>query len=165
MIKIDRIDCQIVELLMEDGRLTAAEIARMIGGISERVVRYRLERMLGDGLIEVRALVSPKALGLSVVAEVSIEVETGRVDEVAQHLAEYEFISYVATSIGERDISVRIISDSNAQVYSFVTEIIGKIPGVRKTTTSIVPRTLKDIYHWGIPGGVCQEVDAREPRP
>lgn len=156
MFKIDRIDCKIVNLLMQDGRLSAAEIARSVGGISERAVRYRLDRMIEAGLIQVRAIVNPKALGYSVVADVFIEVETGLIDEVAQKLASFPFVSYLATSIGERDISVQVIASDNNEVYEYVTEVIGKLPGVRKTTTSIVPKTLKDIYQWQIPEGDCQ---------
>ena len=154
--KIDRVDCRIVNLLMQDGRLTASEIARSVGGISERAVRYRMDRMISAGLIQVRAIVNPKALGYSVIADVFIEVESGLIDEVARKLAGYGFVSYVATSIGERDISVQLIASNNSEVYKYVTEVIGKIPGVRKTTTSIVPQTLKDIYQWSIPEGDCQ---------
>jgi hypothetical protein len=37
--------------------------------------------------------------------------------------------------------------------------VIGKIPGVRKTTTSIVPLVLKDVYQWRIPDSVCVKME------
>ncbi len=62
----NKIDQKIVELLMEDGRMASAEIARRIGGgVSERVVRYRIERMVKDGVIQVRPIVNPQAFGLT----------------------------------------------------------------------------------------------------
>jgi DNA-binding Lrp family transcriptional regulator len=61
----DKIDAQIVDLLMEDGRMPAAMIARRIGGITERVVRYRIERMVSEGVIEVRPVVKPKSCNYS----------------------------------------------------------------------------------------------------
>jgi DNA-binding Lrp family transcriptional regulator len=66
-------------------------------------------------------------------------------------MAGFENVSYVACSIGETDVSVQILARDTAEVYRFVTEVIGKVPGVRKTTTSIVPLVLKDVYQWRIP--------------
>jgi hypothetical protein len=43
------------------------------------------------------------------------------------------------------------VAHDTAEVYRLVTEVIGKVPGVRKTTTSIVPLVLKDVYQWRIP--------------
>lgn len=151
MYEIDKIDRDIVDLLMEDGRMSAAEIARRAGGISERAVRYRIERMVSEGVIKISAVVNPKALGFSVIADVFIEVESSRIEEVAERLTHLERVSYVACSIGESDISAQIVAHNNNEVYTFVTEVIGRVPGVRKTTTSIVPVVLKDVYDWKIP--------------
>jgi len=156
MYKIDNIDSQIVDMLMTDGRLPASEIARKIGNISERVVRYRIEHLVAEGVIRIRAIPDPRALGFSVVADVFIEADANMIQDVAGKLVAYEFISYVACSIGESDISVQVIAHNSDEVYRFATDIIGKIPGIRKTTTSIVPITLKDIYDWKIPASVWQ---------
>jgi Lrp/AsnC family transcriptional regulator for asnA, asnC and gidA len=160
MYQIDEIDNKIVNLLMKDGRMSAAEIARQIGNISERAVRYRVDRMIADGLFKVSAIINPKAIGFTVIADVFIEVETGLIFEVAEKLTDYDCVSYVACSIGERDISVQVVGHSTDEVYSFVTEVIGKVPGVRKTTTSIVPRVLKDVYEWHIPRSHCLDLQA-----
>ena len=56
--KLDRIDKQIVDLLTEDGRMSCAVIARRIGKISERAVRYRLERMIEEKVFSVSAIVA-----------------------------------------------------------------------------------------------------------
>src|SRR4030042_837475 len=149
MYEIDGIDCDIVNLLMEDGRMKAADIARRLGGdVSERAIRYRIQRMIDEGIIRISAILNPHVLGFQVIADVFIEVEAGLIDDVARKLANHERVSYVACSIGERDISGQVIARDNKEVYSFVTEYIGKLPGVRKTKTSIVPITLKDVYQW-----------------
>ncbi len=157
MYETDKLDLQIVELLMEDGRMAAAEIARRVGGISERTVRYRIERMTADGLIKISAIVNPKAFGYSTVADVVLEVESDSIRAVAEKISGYECVCFVACSIGERDVSVQIFAKDNAEIYQFVTEVIGKIPGVRKTATSIVPVILKDVYQWRIPASTAEE--------
>jgi Lrp/AsnC family transcriptional regulator for asnA, asnC and gidA len=151
VIKLDRIDKQIVDLLTEDGRMSCAVIARRIGKISERAVRYRLERMIDEKVFAVSAIVDPAAIGYPVVADVFVEVEPGLVNEVANRLAAFEHVSYVACSTGERDISIQVLARDNRELYDFVSNILGRIPGVRRTTTSIVPFVVKDDARWRIP--------------
>jgi len=157
MYKIDNIDCEIVNLLMKDGRMPASEIARSLGNVSERSVRYRIERLIEEEIIRVSAIPNPFMLGYGVVADVFIEVESSLITEVANLLATCDFIRYVACSIGENDISVQVVAHDADEVYEIATGVIGKIAGVRKTTTSIVPLTLKDIYDWRIPASICNE--------
>jgi Lrp/AsnC family transcriptional regulator for asnA, asnC and gidA len=159
MYEIDNTDKNIIDLLMKDGRMPASEMARRIGGISERVIRYRIERIVKEGYIQICAITNPKSLGYSVTADVFLEVESGEILEVAKKASEYDCVSYVACSIGESDISIQIVAHDTTEVYQFVTNVIGKIPGVRKTTTSIVPLVLKDVYQWRIPGSVCVSTD------
>jgi len=151
MYETDKIDAWIVDLLMEDGRMPAAKIARKVGKTSERVVRYRIDRMVAAGVIQIRPIVRPQAFGLTTVADVLLEVESDRIQDVARKASEYENVSYVACSIGETDVSVQVVGKDTAEIYQFVTEVIGKMPGVRKTTTSIVPVIVKDVYQWRIP--------------
>lgn len=145
------IDRQIVDLLMEDGRMPCAEIARRLGDVSERTVRYRLDRLLARGVIRVAAIPNPKVLGYEVIADVFIHVEPAAILDVARRMAEFEQVSYVSCSMGESDISVQVVGRDNAEVYAFVTDVVARTPGVRKTTTLIVPVILKDVHQWRIP--------------
>jgi Lrp/AsnC family transcriptional regulator for asnA, asnC and gidA len=153
MFNCDNVDRKIVDLLMEDGRMPASEIARRLGGgTSERVIRYRIDRLVKENIISLTAVVNPKSLGFPIVADVWLECGSDAILAVAEELSKYEMVSYVACAIGETDVSVQIIARDTSEVYSFVTGVIGKITGVRKTTTSIVPLVLKDVYQWHIPG-------------
>lgn len=151
MYETDEIDLRIIALLQEDGRMPAAEIARRLGDISERAVRYRIEQMVKDGLIHIGAVVNPRRFGFNIIADVFVEAEPAQIQEVAQRLAEMDNVTYVACSIGELDISVQVVARDADEVYRFATEVIGKLPGVRKTTTSIVPAVIKDVYLWRPP--------------
>lgn len=157
MYEIDKIDLKIVNLLLDDGRKSASEIARQIGEVSERAVRYRIERMIEEDVIRLSAVVRPEALGLPIRADVWLEVESDRIREVAQIMAGYENVTYVACSIGENDISIQVVAKDTDEVYRFVTETIRKVPGVRRTTTSIVPLILKDVYQWRAPETVIKK--------
>jgi Lrp/AsnC family transcriptional regulator for asnA, asnC and gidA len=151
MYEIDKVDLKIVNLLLEDGRKSASEIARQLGDVSERAVRYRIERMIEEDVIRISAVVRPEAFGMLVKADVFLEVESDRIREVAQKMVEYENVTYVACSIGETDVSIQVVAKDTDEVYRFITETIRKVPGVRRTTTSIVPVILKDVYQWRVP--------------
>jgi len=162
MYNFDKTDIKIVNFLLEDGRMPASEIARRIGNISERAVRYRIDRMVEETVIRVSAVAKPQAFGLTTIADVWLEVESDRILEVARRMAEFDNVSYVACGIGESDVSIQIVAKDTAEIYQFVTEVIRKVPGVRKTTTSIVPLIIKDVYQWRVPERIAREITDKE---
>jgi Lrp/AsnC family transcriptional regulator for asnA, asnC and gidA len=155
--RIDETDRAIVSLLQKDGRMSSAEIARRVEGISERAVRYRIDRLIRDSVIRVSALVNPVTLGLPVLGDISLEVESGKVQEVARRVTEFECVAYVAFSMGDRDVALQINARDSDEVYRFATEVVGRLPGVRKTSTLILPLKLKDVYDWQIPSSFCMD--------
>lgn len=152
---VDAIDRAIVALLIEDGRMSSSDIARRIGGISERSVRYRLERLVSAGVVRISAVADPRRLGYAVLADVFIEVEPGQIIAVARKMTEFECVTYVACSTGASDVSIQIVAHDNAELYRFVTEVVANVAGVRKTTTVLLPLVLKDVYQWHIPQSAC----------
>lgn len=162
MYNFDKIDVKIVNILLEDGRMPASEIARRIGDISERAVRYRIDRMVEGGIIQVSAVAKPQAFGLTTIADVWMEVESDRILEVAKKMAEYDNVSYVACGIGESDVSIQVVAKDTAEIYQFITEVVRKVRGVRKTTTSIVPLIIKDVYQWRVPERVVREIAEKD---
>lgn len=162
MYNFDKIDVKIVNILLEDGRIPASEIARRIGNISERAVRYRIDRMVTEGVIRISAVAKPQAFGLTTIADVWMEVESDLIVEVAKKMAEFDNVSYVACGIGQTDVSIQIVAKDTAEIYHFVTEVVRKVPGVRKTTTSIVPLIIKDVYQWRVPEKIIREITDKE---
>ena len=162
MYEFDKLDVKIVNLLLEDGRMSASELARRIGDISERAIRYRIERMIEDDVIQISAVIRPEAFGLTIKADVWLEVESDLILDVAKKMALFENVTYVACAIGQNDISIQVVAKDTAEIYHFVTEVIRKVPGVRKTTTSIVPLVLKDVYQWRVPENIIREISEKE---
>lgn len=152
-VRLDGVDRAIVSLLVEDGRMTAAEITRRVGHVSERAVRYRIERLIRSGVIRIGTVVDPHAVGCPVIGDVLIDVASGRLRQVAEQLASLENVSYVAGSVGEGDLSVQVCARDTEELLRLVNEVIGKVPGVTRTRTVMVPWKLKDVYQWDIPAG------------
>jgi Lrp/AsnC family transcriptional regulator for asnA, asnC and gidA len=162
MYEFDRTDIKIVNLLLEDGRMSASEMSRRMGDISERSIRYRVDRMIDEGVIQISAVVNPEALGYNIKADVWLEVESDLIFDVAKKMAAFENVTYVACGIGQNDISIQIVAKDTSEIYYFVTEVVRKVPGVRKTTTSIVPIILKDVYQWRVPEKIANELPEKE---
>ncbi len=162
MYEFDNIDIKIVNLLLEDGRMSASGISRRMGDISERAVRYRIDRMMSEGVIQISAVVSPEALGFTIKADVWLEVESDLILEVAKKMAAFENVTYVACGIGQNDVSIQVVAKDTAEIYHFVTDVVRKVSGVRKTTTSIVPIILKDVYQWRVPERIIKQISNRD---
>lgn len=142
--------------------MPASEIARRMGDISERAVRYRIDRMVNEGVVQISAVARPQAFGLTTIADIWLEVESDRILEVAKKMAEFDNVSYVACGIGESDVSIQIVAKDTTEIYQFVTEVVRKVRGVRKTTTSIVPLIIKDVYQWRVPERIVREISEKE---
>ncbi len=149
--RLDDIDRRIVSFLLSDGRMPSSELARRLGPVSERTVRYRIERLIAEDIIHVGAIINPKALGLVVTADLWIEVVPGHLRRVAESLAALPQVSYVAYSTGERDLSIQVYARDTGDLHHFVSEVVGNIPGVARTSTMLVPEKVKDVHQWDIP--------------
>jgi Lrp/AsnC family transcriptional regulator for asnA, asnC and gidA len=151
MERLDQIDWEIITLLNEDGRMPSAEIARRLGDVSARTITYRIEALTTKGIISIRAVVNPETVGYGVLADVFIEVEPGRVREVAESVAEFSQVSSVACATGETDISISVRARNIEELFNFTTEKLGKIPGVRRTQSYLLPLKIKDLDTWLFP--------------
>jgi Lrp/AsnC family transcriptional regulator, regulator for asnA, asnC and gidA len=146
---VDRLDRAIIKRLQLDGRMSSAEISRQLG-VAERTVRARIDRLIHDNIIRLAASIVPAAVGYSVTADVFLEIEAGRVQEIANLISEKPEVGYVGLSTGDRDISIQIHARSVEEMYDFVTNELGCMPGVVRTNTFIIPKIVKT--HFGFVG-------------
>ena len=148
MYECDQLDWQIITLLNEDGRMSSAEISRRLGDVPARTINHRIDNLIEKGIIAVRAVLYPPSLGYNVYADVFIEVEPGRVREVAEKVSRFSQVSYAACATGGIDVSISLRVRSNEELFEFVADIIGNIPGVRRTETYLLPIKIKDLENW-----------------
>ena len=104
MDRLDRIDWEFIKLLNEDGRIPSAEIERRMSNVSARTINNRIDALIKRGIINIQAVVNPDKVGYGVMAEVYIETEQGKLREVAEKAADFQQVSYVACTTGEKDV-------------------------------------------------------------
>lgn len=148
---LDELDRAIVEHLMLDGRMSAADIARDVKGVSDRTVSSRIDRLIQRGVMRIVPRVYPEFLGYSISADLSIQTESKLLVQVAEALVELEEVSYVAIIAGDRDITITVHVANVLELQHFLTEKVLGIPGVERSRTQIITQILKDDDRWGIP--------------
>ncbi len=146
--QIDEVDRQIINCLVDDGRISGQEIARQLD-LSERTVRNRLGRLLEDDVIKINATVNWPLVGYAVITDIFCEVETSRTTEIADQIAKFPEVGYVASSLGEQNISVQGYFRTNQELYEFVEQKLARIPGILRTRTVVVPWVTKRT--WNLP--------------
>ena len=152
MISLDDLDFRIIELLQADARMSSREMAQHLGGISDRVVRYRIDRLLKHKVVRVQAIVDPRTVGYPIVADVLIEAVPWKLAEVAAKLAAMAPVCYVGAPYRGRHLSIEVNARDETELMTFVHHRVKPLEGVLNTHTGIVPRLIKDIAYWTIPG-------------
>ena len=116
--KLDSVDIFIIQELNRDGRVLATEIATKLNDVSERVVQYRIEKLIQEEVIRVVAILDLEPLGFTTRADILIDVEPGLIHAISHQLAKYDEISYVACHFGAHDISITVHAKNNKEHFA-----------------------------------------------
>lgn len=149
--RVDDLDRAILKCLHFDARMTCAEMARRAGQVPVRTVRSRLKRLIDSGVVSLCAGAVPEALGFGIRADIVIDVEPGKMNEVAARLCELDQVCYVALSTGDFDISAAFVATDVDALRTFVTETIHDIPGIDRTRVNVITKVFKRSCSWDFP--------------
>lgn len=124
---MNRLDTEIIGLLIKDGRQSYAEIARQLG-VTRAHVRDRVQALVDSGSIEqFTAVIDPEKLGKSVSAFLDIKAAPAHIEQIAQSLADQpEVISlYIMSDMSS--LHVHTLTDSSESLLAFASrEIYGR---------------------------------------
>ena len=148
MREIDAIDRALIRELQTDARQTNVALAKKVG-LTEGAVRRRVDQLLSSGMIRIAAVADPSALGLQRHAIIGLRVESSRTEELSAALGQMRELSYVYETAGSYDIIVAGFFASDEQLRIFLTRTVARLPGVLRTETFYVMRTVKRSYRWG----------------
>jgi Lrp/AsnC family transcriptional regulator for asnA, asnC and gidA len=147
---LDELDRGIVRMLQKNGRTTNTEMARELE-VTETTIRNRVSRLLNEGLIEIVAVPTPRAVGMNLSAIIGISVRLGEIGHVTDQLVECRETRYVGLSTGRYDIIVEAFFHDQEHLLDFVTRRIGTFTGVNDVETSLILKVPKFSYEWEIP--------------
>lgn len=147
---VDDLDRQLITLLQSNGRRSNTDMARELS-VTETTVRNRVARLLDEGLINIVAVPTPRAVGMTLSAIIGISVALQHLSAVADVLAAYSEIRYVGLSTGRYDVIVEAFFTDHEHLLEFVSDKLGRLEGVTGAETSLILRVRKFSYEWEIP--------------
>ena len=152
MYQPDHLDWQIIKMLNQDGRTSCADISRQLTNVSARTIKKRIDNLTENEIIKIRSVVNPDSVGYTLLADIFIEVKPGELSNVTKLIEELPQVSYIACATGDTDIIISVRSRDLTELYTFVMDVIGNIPGVLDTQTYPLPINIKSILTWMPPG-------------
>jgi Lrp/AsnC family transcriptional regulator for asnA, asnC and gidA len=143
---LDDIDQSIINLLRIDGRMSFTEMGKRLN-MPEATARYRVQRLLQSGVVQVVAWPNPEKLGTPHVVIVSLVVENSYIDAVARALEQMVEVRFVAITTGYYDIIADVFFGQYAEVTTFF-EKMKRIPGIVRHDSHFILKLLKAEYKY-----------------
>ena len=141
MAKVDKIDQKILSELSKDSSISIPKLAEKINANSS-VVYSRIKRLLKNKLIERFTIkIDDKKLGYGVKSLTGINMDSKQRDNVIQELFKIPGVREVSEVTGRFDILVTMYAKSLNDMYSVVSDDIGKIDGIISSESFIEMKT------------------------
>lgn len=137
--QIDSLDKKILELLMQNSRISYLEIARATQ-VAGATIHLRLKKMEQSGIIKGNKLmVDPEKIGLNIGAFICIHLKEGgmyqQATEVLKNVKEVTESCYVT---GSYSMFIKVYCRDTSHLRDILTNQIQKIDGVKSTETFII---------------------------
>lgn len=147
--ELDATDRQIIAALQSDGRKAFTQIATDLG-VSEGVVRYRVQRLVKEEIMQVVGIADPLKIGFDFMVMVGVRVVPSKAKQIARQIAEFPETSYVASVTGNVDILVEVVCRNTAHFNEFLNERLHVIDGIISSESSMILGIEKMAYGWSV---------------
>ncbi|WP_255767630.1 Lrp/AsnC family transcriptional regulator [Pseudarthrobacter sulfonivorans] len=134
MPQLDEQNRALAELLRANGRITIDELAAGLG-VSKATASRRLETLIDDGAVYVRAVLDPSAIGYPVEGILTVRAEAAALDAAGRYVADLPASRWAANIAGT--ILVQTATRTLAELRG-VMEGIAAHPGVTGVDLSLV---------------------------
>ena len=135
---VDKLDLQILSLLMENAQMPYTEIAKKLV-VSGGTVHVRMKKLDSIGVVRGSHLeIDPSKLGYDICAFVGMFLEKGSLyNEIVTQLEAIEEITEIHYTTGRYGIFIKIISRNTRELRSVLNDKIQPIMGIQRTETFI----------------------------
>ena len=127
-------DLELVDALRDDGRASFEALSARVG-LSRRMVRAHVQRLLDDGVVRVVATVRPEFDGVHAIGHLSVTVAAAR-EQVAQRIAQDRESVFVSIVSGHAGI-VAEMRTADLQSLGRAVERVRSLEGVSKVATLV----------------------------
>lgn len=141
---MDAYDRKIVRLLEQDARMSFADLAQEVG-LSKTPCWKRVKALEESGVIRRYVTqVDAAKLGLGLEALVQVTIQSEDFEKFESEVVKHPLIRRCLATTGEADYILHIMAENMAELDSLLRRDISRLPGVRRTVTSMITREIKD---------------------
>lgn len=151
MVQLDKTEKSMILLLQRDGRMSFVDMAKEVG-VTEGTIRRKFNRLVGEEIIHIAAVVEPFKVGFNAPVLISLKVEPGQLESVARHLVALPRVRYAVACTGPYDLVAEAYFANNDELSSFLMNELSRVPGIREIHTSLILRVLKQTFTAGVAG-------------
>ena len=142
---LDRLDQEIIRLLIENARISYSDIGQKIG-ISRVAVKARIQALEKRGVIEeYTTIINPQKISGAVSCYVEIETSPDTLAQVAEILRRNETVTQVYRVTGKNKLHVHAVAASSEEMEELIRTVIDPLPGVVSCSCNIILSRIKDI--------------------
>lgn len=141
-IALTRTDQAVLDLLARNGRATHTALAAATGA-SESAIRRRIGELRAAGVLTIGPTIDPAQLGHGISAHLWLRVAPDELPHIGDALASHPGVPFAAATTGTSNLTATIWCTDTHSLYRYLTEGIGRFPGVDHIETAPVVRPVK----------------------
>lgn len=142
---LDELDRKIVELLIQNARMSYSDIGQQVG-ISRVAVKMRVQSLERRGVIEeYTTIVNPQKISGAVSCYFELETAPEAFQQVVELLRQEETITQIYRVTGNHKLHVHAVAASSEEMERLIREVIDPLPGILRCDCSMILSRIKDI--------------------
>jgi DNA-binding Lrp family transcriptional regulator len=149
-IELGDLDTALFEAFAVDGRAPYADLASATGW-SETTVRRRVDQLRDAEMLHFDLELDMPTFGFRSTAWLWLSVPPSHLAAVGTALAKFPEVAYAAATTGPANLAACAVCRDEAELYEFLTDKVGALPGVERVETAPVIRTVKQASHIAVP--------------
>ena len=141
--EFDRVDQQILTLLIENSRASLIEISEKVG-LSRVAVKNRIDALERAGVIEQYTIImNPEKAGRNASVFFDIQVRPDCLQTVSDALIAEEAVTDIYLMTGPSKLHVHAVLEMNQDLEHFVMEKLYPLPGVEHISSDLIVSRIK----------------------
>ena len=142
---LDETDQQIVNLLIENARMSYSDIGEAVG-LSRVAVKARISALEDRGIIEeYTTIINPQKISGAISCYFELEMEPPRFAEVVDILNQNDLVTQIYQVSGRSRLHVHAVAAGNEEMEEFLNRVIYTLPGIREMSCNVILSRIKDI--------------------
>ena len=136
---LDKLDQKIVELLIENARISYSDIGEKVG-ISRVAVKARIQ-----AIEEYTTIINPQKISGAISCYFEIETAPDYLPQVTEILNNNRTVTQIYRVTGKDKLHVHAVASSGEEMEKFLHNVIDPLPGVISCSCNIILSRVKDI--------------------